>query len=106
MVQPSENEKVLEICKLLNKKPVKMTPKRFMEIFLASEDSDIAYLRRLWSVEKSGLKSTLRLLPLIRDEVLRTEGGQDAWSAFIQREVCPDSSLTFGFAFINMHVVY
>ncbi|POW07051.1 hypothetical protein PSTT_08563 [Puccinia striiformis] len=86
MVQPSENEKVLEICKLLNKKPVKMTPKRFMEIFLASEDSDIAYLRRLWSVEKSGLKSTLRLLPLIRDEVLRTEGGQDAWSAFIQRE--------------------
>ncbi|KAI9613782.1 hypothetical protein H4Q26_009629, partial [Puccinia striiformis f. sp. tritici PST-130] len=85
MASPAETAKVLSICQILNSTPAKMTPKRFMEIFLESPDSEIAYLRRLWA-QPIGLPSTMRLMPLLRNEVHRTKGGYDLWSSFIQQE--------------------
>ncbi|KAI9618982.1 hypothetical protein H4Q26_012241 [Puccinia striiformis f. sp. tritici PST-130] len=62
MEEPAETLKVLAICKSLNSTPAKITPKRFFEIFLASNNSEIVYLRRLWA-QPTGLDSTMRLLP-------------------------------------------
>jgi hypothetical protein len=83
---PAETQKVLAVCKLLNSTPAKITPKRFLQIFLDSNNSEIAYLRRLWATPR-GLGSTMQLLILLRDEILRSEGGRQEWSEFIQKQV-------------------
>ncbi|POW11220.1 hypothetical protein PSTT_05396 [Puccinia striiformis] len=44
MEEPAETLKVLAICKSLNSTPAKITPKRFFEIFLASNNSEICVL--------------------------------------------------------------
>ncbi|KAA1106872.1 hypothetical protein PGTUg99_024586 [Puccinia graminis f. sp. tritici] len=62
-----------------------MTPKRLLHIFLDSNNSEIAYLRRLWACPQ-GLDSTMQLLNLLRDEILSSKGGCSRWSDFIQQE--------------------
>ncbi|KAH9442391.1 hypothetical protein Pst134EB_028645 [Puccinia striiformis f. sp. tritici] len=83
--QPVEVQKTLNICRSLNELPTKMTPKRFIQVFLGSADSQIAYLRRIWAIPK-GLPSTLEVLGGVRDQILKTDGGEKAWSEFIQQE--------------------
>ncbi|KAI7941831.1 hypothetical protein MJO29_013905, partial [Puccinia striiformis f. sp. tritici] len=85
MTSPAEIKKVLDSCSLLNSKPGKMTPKKFLEIYMSTANSNVAYLRQYWSTDR-GLKSTMQLLPLLRDEILRTDGGREAWTSFIQQE--------------------
>ncbi|KAA1073580.1 hypothetical protein PGT21_016451 [Puccinia graminis f. sp. tritici] len=77
--------KVLATCKLLNSTPGKITPKRFLQIFLESESSDIAYLRRLWA-QPRGIGSTMYLIRLLRDEIMSTDGGRKEWTDFIQEQ--------------------
>ncbi|WAQ91254.1 hypothetical protein PtA15_14A136 [Puccinia triticina] len=62
-----------------------MTPKRFLEIFLSSENSEVAFLRRLWP-QPRGIDSTMRLLELLRLEVQRSDSGRERWSTFIQQQ--------------------
>ncbi|KAI7940422.1 hypothetical protein MJO28_014074 [Puccinia striiformis f. sp. tritici] len=85
MTSPAEIKKVLDSCSLLNSKPGKMTPKKFLEIYMSTANSNVAYLRQYWSTDR-GLKSTMQLLPLLRNEILRTDGGREAWTSFIQQE--------------------
>jgi len=83
---PIETQKVLSVCKLLNSTPGKITPKRFLQIFLESEDSEIAYLRRLWA-QPRGIDSTMHLVTVMRNEITKTQCGRELWSAFIQQQV-------------------
>ncbi|KAA1138597.1 hypothetical protein PGTUg99_030614 [Puccinia graminis f. sp. tritici] len=85
MESPAETLKVLTACKLLNMTPGKITPKRFLQIFLESENSDIAYLRRLWA-QPRGIGSTMYLVKLLRDEIMSSDGGSKEWTDFIQKE--------------------
>jgi hypothetical protein len=86
MESPAETLKVLTACKLLNTTPGKITPKRFLQIFLESKNSDIAYLRRLWA-QPRGIGSTMYLVKLLRDEIMSSDGGSKEWTDFIQKEV-------------------
>jgi hypothetical protein len=95
MESPAETHKVLTICKLLNSTPAKMTPKRFLEIFVESNNSELAYLRWLWAQPK-GLSSTMGLIKLLREEVVGSEGGRQAWTDFIEEQV----GLTF---YVGLH---
>jgi hypothetical protein len=88
MDPPAETMKVLAACKLLNSTPGKITPKRFLQIFLESESSDIAYLRRLWA-QPRGIGSTMYLIKLLRDEIMSSNGGRKEWTDFIQEQVGP-----------------
>ncbi|EFP91557.1 uncharacterized protein PGTG_17611 [Puccinia graminis f. sp. tritici CRL 75-36-700-3] len=85
MESPAETQKVLTCCKLLNSTPAKITPKRFLQIFLDSGSSEIAYLRRLWA-QPRGISSTMDLVHLLRREILSTPEGSKEWTAFIQEE--------------------
>ncbi|POW03957.1 hypothetical protein PSHT_11421 [Puccinia striiformis] len=79
--QPVEVRKTLDICRALNELPTKMTPKRFIQVFLTSTDSQIVYLRRIWAILK-GLPSSLDVLNHVRDQILETDGGGEAWADF------------------------
>ena len=82
----SEVQKVLTICKHLHTPPTKMTPKRFLQVFLESSNPRIAYLFRHWAQPK-GIKSTMDLLHLLNDKVSKSEGGCRDWIAFIKQDV-------------------
>jgi hypothetical protein len=86
MESSAETNKVLAACKLLNSTPAKMTPKRFLQIFVESNHSELAYLRRLWAQPK-GIASTMGLINLLWEEVVGSEGGRKAWTDFVQEQV-------------------
>ncbi|KAA1137120.1 hypothetical protein PGTUg99_013708 [Puccinia graminis f. sp. tritici] len=85
MESPAETQKVLTACKLLNSTPAKITPKRFLQIFLDSRSSEIAYLRRLWA-QPRGISSTMDLVNLLRREILSSPEGRKEWMGFIQEQ--------------------
>ncbi|POV98545.1 hypothetical protein PSHT_13966 [Puccinia striiformis] len=66
--QPVEVRKTLDICP-----SHKDDPKRFIQVFLTSTDSQIVYLRRIWAILK-GLPSSLDVLNHVRDQILETDG--------------------------------
>jgi hypothetical protein len=64
-----------------------MTPKQFMQRYIESESSEIAYLRRFWATS-NGIESTFELVDSLRQEINRTNVGRQVWSNFILQEVC------------------
>jgi hypothetical protein len=83
----SIDDKILRICQELRTLPCVMTPKQFMQRYIESGNSDIAYLRRYWA-QSTGIDSTMELVSALRNEIKRTEVGRNAWSSFILQEVC------------------
>lgn len=63
-----------------------LTPKSFIQTFLASSHIELAYRRRFWTTA-TGWPSTMEILNSIRDQALGTEVGSDLWRSFILAEV-------------------
>ncbi|EFP76793.2 uncharacterized protein PGTG_02254 [Puccinia graminis f. sp. tritici CRL 75-36-700-3] len=85
MNHPVTDEKVLQVCKLLNSLPTKMTPKMFISRFLQSGHSDLPLLRGHWAGDK-GIDSTMELVGTLRNVITKTSIGQSAWNTFIEAE--------------------
>ncbi|KAA1070445.1 hypothetical protein PGT21_012403 [Puccinia graminis f. sp. tritici] len=88
----SIDDKILRICQELRTLPSVMTPKQFMQRYIESANSDIAYLRRYWA-QSTGIDSTMELVSALRNEIKRTEVGRNAWSSFILQEAIDVASV-------------
>jgi hypothetical protein len=80
----SETEKLVSICHQLQ--DLGMTPKRFITLFLQSQNQEIAYRRRYWGTV-TGWPSTLEMIEALKTISTRTTHGISRWQSFIQREV-------------------
>ncbi|KAI9623344.1 hypothetical protein KEM48_009484 [Puccinia striiformis f. sp. tritici PST-130] len=65
--------------------PAKMTPNASWKFFSSLQTLNCLLAPTLGP--PIGLPSTMRLMPLLRNEVHRTKGGYDLWSSFIQRAI-------------------
>lgn len=83
--QPINRSQVIQVCEVIDKIP-SFDPKKIIQSFLESRDSNIASRRRLWTT-RTGWPSTTRLMRTMKSLAQLTPSGKELWNTFILEEV-------------------